>query len=186
MFTPDSNIKTIKIISGDCYVTNQSNEMLVTILGSCVAACIRDPLLRIGGMNHFLLPADAMNNDASESTRYGLYAMEKLINEIIKMGGVKSRFEVKVFGGSNVNPNLGFIGDKNVEFVKDFLRKDGFQITSEDLGGTQPRRINYYPFTGKVMMRKVDNLQLNKITEQEQEYSKSISFKPQTGEIELF
>lgn len=178
----------VKLISGDCYVTNQPNMMLVTILGSCVAACIRDPVAKVGGMNHFLLPeTDASNlrND-NDALRYGAYSMERLINEILKLGGLRGRLEVKVFGGGNVIDNSAMIGDRNIQFVKEFLKREGLSIAGEDLGDTCPRRVNYYPDTGRVMLRKLHRKDDFKIIEQERKYANSLRAKPVEGEIDLF
>lgn len=186
-FDRASNQHVIKVYSGDCFVTTEPEHMLVTILGSCVAACIRDPLMGIGGMNHFLLPEtrDA-EGLSSESTRYGAFAMEKLINEILKRGGSKSRLEVKVFGGGNVIDSSAMIGDKNVKFVLSFLTKEGLRISSQDLGGDYPRRVHYYPDTGKVMMRALRRKEDMKIVEEEKKYASTLLQKPVEGEIDLF
>lgn len=178
----------IKVFSGDCYVSNKPDQMMVTVLGSCIAACIRDPLLRIGGMNHFLLPDGRNASDAP--LRYGAYSMEKLINDILKMGGQKSRLEVKVFGGGNVIESSAMIGDKNVNFIRKYLKQEEIKISQEDLGGTSPRRIHYFTDTGKVMMRKINASQeVDEVRRQEKTYrdkvSKTVSSEDE-GEVELF
>ncbi len=174
----------VKIFSGEWYVSTKGNEMLATILGSCVSACIRDPLIGVGGMNHFLLPGD--DGEMSESARYGVFAMESLINDILKAGGRKDRFEVKVFGGGNVINNSARIGSKNAKFIRDFLRREGFRITSEDLEGEHPRRLHYFPDTGKVMMRLLKRKEDMIVVEEEKRYTKEIIKKPVEGAIELF
>ena len=117
------NITVVKIFAGDWYVSRSYDEMIATILGSCVAACIRDPYIGVGGMNHFLLPSnDEMDNTHSDAARYGLFAMESLINGILKAGGRKDRLEIKVFGGGNVTNNSAKIGSKNAKFIREFLR----------------------------------------------------------------
>lgn len=176
----------VKIFSGDWYVTDKANEMVATILGSCVSACIRDPVLGIGGMNHFLLPGDTTNVPENEAARYGVFAMESLINGILKMGGQKSRLEVKVFGGGNVIKNSAAIGSKNAAFVRSFLKDEGLRILSEDLEGDYPRRVHYYPVTGKVMMRKLQRKDDMRIIEQEKAYQQKIAAKPVEGDIDLF
>ena len=124
----------VNVHAGDCFITNSDEEVAATILGSCVAACIRDPIARVGGMNHFLLPG---TTDAqSESARFGAFAMEQLINEILKRGGIKNRLEVKIFGGGNVIESSAMIGDKNAAFARDYLKREGLLIMGEDLGGT--------------------------------------------------
>ena len=137
-----------KILPGEYYVTTQ-DELISTVLGSCVSACIRDPAMRIGGMNHFMLPSG--NSESrhvdSEATRYGNFAMEKLINDILKNGGRREQLEVKVFGGGNVLKNMGAtdIGGGNIRFVREYLKMEGFKIISEDLGDIYPRKVIYDP-----------------------------------------
>jgi len=186
----DSKAKAnvVKVFSGDCHVTNKEDDMMVTILGSCIAACVRDPISHVGGMNHFLLPDSISAKDAP--LRYGAYSMEKLINDILKMGGRKNRLEVKVFGGGNVIESSAMIGDKNVKFIRDYLKQEGLIISQEDLGGKSPRRIHYYPYTGRVMMRKIDKKEdLEKVKKEEVNYKKQISYHSShgdEGDVELF
>lgn len=180
------NLNVVKIFSGDWYVTRE-NEMLTTILGSCVSACIRDPYAHVGGMNHFLLPGEeGMANHASDAARYGVFAMESLINGLLKAGGRKDRFEVKVFGGGNVINNSARIGSKNAEFIRAFLQKEGYRIAAEDLEGDYPRRINYYPATGKLMLRQLRRREDLHVVEEETRYKREIVKKPVEGDIELF
>ena len=179
-------VTVVKIFSGDWYVSTKGGEMLATILGSCVSACIRDPVARVGGMNHFLLPGEDGASEANDSARYGGFAMESLINGILKAGGQKHRLEVKVFGGGNVINNSARIGSKNAKFIRDFLRKEGFRITSEDLEGDHPRRLHYFPDTGKVMMRLLKRKEDMVVVEEEARYTKQITTKPVEGDIELF
>jgi chemotaxis protein CheD len=185
----DRPVKVTTLYSGDYYVTGQPGEMIVTILGSCVAACMHDPVARVGGMNHFLLPEAAPSVDTSdpqESTRYGAFAMEQLINGILKLGGVKKRLEVKVFGGANVTSSSAMIGSKNVAFVKEFLRKEGLSIDSSDLGEDYPRRLRYYPDTGKVMLLKLRRRADMAVVDEEKKFAESLKNKPVEGGIELF
>jgi len=180
------NVDVVKIFSGDWYVSTEGNEMLATILGSCVSACIRDPVTRIGGMNHFLLPGEDNDSQMSDSARYGVFAMESLINGILKNGGQKHRFEVKVFGGGNVINNSARIGSKNATFIRNFLKKEGFRIASEDMEGDHPRRLHYYPDTGKVMMRLLKRKEDKVVVEEEARYKKEIANQPVGGDVELF
>jgi chemotaxis protein CheD len=185
-FDRDANIPVIKIISGECYVS-QENEMIATILGSCISACIRDPLIKVGGMNHFLLPGDDVTDaHLSESGRYGVFAMENLINGILKLGGRKDRLEVKVFGGGNVIQSSARIGSKNAKFVREFLNREKLMILSEDLEGEFPRRVHYYPYTGKVMMRLVRPNDTGIVIDAEERYRKQIMSRPVEGDAELF
>lgn len=178
------DIDVVKIFSGDWYVSTQGGEMLATILGSCVSACIRDPICRIGGMNHFLLPGD--DSEMSDSARYGVFAMESLINGILTNGGQKHRLEVKVFGGGNVINNSARIGSKNAKFIREFLKKEGYRIASEDLEGDHPRRLHYFPDTGKVMMRLLKRKEDMAVVEEEDRYKKEIMAHSNDSNIELF
>ena len=185
-FDEKENIKVVKIISGEWYVSNNS-EMLSTILGSCVSACIRDKVRKIGGMNHFMLPGDdATVNNNSSSARYGVFAMEMLINGILKLGGQRERFEIKVFGGGNVTNSSARIGSKNAVFIREYLAREGFDIVSEDLEGDFPRRVHYYPETGKVMVHKLKRKEDMIIIEEENRYKNKITNNNLDGNIELF
>ncbi len=180
-------INVIKIFAGDYYVSKSADEMISTILGSCVAACIRDPYASVGGMNHFLLPGDGnMDSTNSDAARYGVFAMESLINGIMKEGGRKDRLEIKVFGGGNVTSNTARIGSKNAQFIRDFLHKEGFSKFSEDLEGNSPRRVHYYPVSGKVMVRLLRRAEDMVVVEEEATYKKEIISHPIGGEVELF
>jgi len=176
----------VKIFSGDWHVSTNKNEMLATILGSCVAACIRDPMMGIGGMNHFLLPGEGSARPTDAATRYGVYAMESLINGILKAGGRKDRLEIKVFGGGNVINNSSGIGSKNAAFIRDFLKREGYSIASEDLEGNLPRRVHYFPDTGRVMLRRLKRKEDLRLVEEENSYRERITNKPVEGDIDLF
>jgi len=187
--THEPNLKVTTLYSGDYYVTGKPHEMIVTILGSCVAACLYDPIARVGGMNHFLLPDTGGNNgdgSAGESTRYGAFAMEQLINGILKLGGQKNRLEVKVFGGANVINNSAMIGSKNVDFIRSFLKKEGLAITSSDLGGDYPRRLRFHPDNGKTLLLKLARKSDMAVVDEEQKFVTALKSKPVEGDIELF
>ncbi len=179
----------VKVFPGEFYVTDKADETLVTVLGSCVAACIRDLRLGIGGMNHFMLPqgrADGWGGDASQSTRFGNFAMEKLINELIKVGCARENLEIKVFGGGNVTDSRNAIGTDNADFVLRYLQAEGLRCVASDLGGQLPRRIHYYPSTGKVVRRLLGTSDSSVIARDESEYARRLSSHSTAGEIELF
>jgi len=178
----------VKILPGEFYVSDDPDELLVTVLGSCVAACIRDPRTGIGGMNHFMLPkGDAGSwGDELQSARYGNFAMEKLINEMLKRGGSRADLEIKVFGGGNVIESNSAIGSKNAEFVLHFLANEGLGCAAQDLGGQFPRRIQYSPATGKVIRRFLGGGDRDSVVSSELEYARSLRAKPVAGEIQLF
>jgi chemotaxis protein CheD len=148
----------VKLLPNEFYMTSE-DMVLVTVLGSCVAACINDRTAGIGGMNHFMLPDDGADasSAASDSMRYGAYAMEVLINEMIKRGGRRERFEAKVFGGGAVLAGMTTIniGDRNSEFVRRYLALEKIRITAEDLQGMYPRKVAFMPRTGQVMVKKL-------------------------------
>lgn len=153
----------VKVGLADYAVTAAENDMLVTLLGSCVAACIRDPVAGVGGMNHFMLPgrAPAGWEENSHAARYGHYAMEKLINEVLKLGARRDRLEIKLFGGASIIKSTRIsVGEENIRFVKGYLAAEGLPIASEDLGGFYPRRIHYFVKTGKIfrlLLRRSDD-----------------------------
>lgn len=133
--------------------------VLKTVLESCVSACVRDITAGIGGMNHFMLPenADPNSRDASVAMRYGAYAMEVLLSELLRAGARRERLEAKVFGGGAVLAHMKLlnIGERNADFVLRYLEKERVRIAAQDLRGKLPRRINYFPGTGRVTVRKL-------------------------------
>ena len=147
-------VTVVKVLPGGHYVTGRADEMLATILGSCVSACIRDAELGLGGMNHFMLPASADGawGMVLAQMRYGNFAMEALINDIIARGGRRERLEIKVFGGANLGGGPASVGDRNAAFVEQFLRSQGLHIAASHLRGDCPRRIHYRPSNGVVKM----------------------------------
>ncbi|MBX9615139.1 MAG: chemotaxis protein CheD [Brevundimonas sp.] len=138
--------RRVHVGQGSHEVSGDRSVIFSTILGSCVAACVRDPVIGVGGMNHFLLP-EAPGGGAGDR-RYGAQAMELLINGLLAMGARRDRLEAKVFGGARMTSAFNDIGGKNAEFVQRFLQEDGIPIISHSLGGTLARRIHYTPTTG--------------------------------------
>lgn len=187
-----NNIYAAKILPGEFYVTIH-DEAIITVLGSCVSACIRDKIFGVGGMNHFMLPAgdeervSALKN-ASEATRYGNFAMEQMINTILKNGGLRENLEVKVFGGGRVLKNMETldIGKRNIEFVREYIRMESLKIVTEDLGDVFPRKVLYFPASGRVRVKKLRSIHNNTIIEREQSYKTKLVDKPIQGDIELF
>jgi chemotaxis protein CheD len=178
----------MKVFPGEFYMTKETNEVLVTVLGSCVSACIRDPVVGVGGMNHFMLPqhgSGAWGNDL-KSTRFGNFAMEKVINELIKAGCVRERMEIKVFGGGNVTDSSNAVGSENAEFIRAYLKAEGLKCAASDLGGTLPRRIHYYPSTGRVVRRLLGISERYSIDREENDYGSRLQQQQPAGEIELF
>jgi chemotaxis protein CheD len=183
-----------KILPGEFFVT-RSDEAITTVLGSCIAACIRDPMVKIGGMNHFMLPEDNsvgksawLDGPGALSTRYGSYAMESLINELMKLGARRERLEVKLFGGGKILSSMTDVGEKNISFARQFLKVEGFKIAAEDVGDVFPRRVMYFPTTGVAMLKRLRALDVVEIAQRERNYHSTITTKSADADadVELF
>ena len=190
-FDPRFGTNVTMVLPGRHHVSTSSDEMIVTLLGSCIAACVRDPIAAVGGLNHFLLPESdngQWGKTADAAMRYGNHAMETLINDIIKLGGSRSRLEVKVFGGGQIikGASATSVGQKNVEFIKRYLSNEGLPIAAEHLGGTLPRRIHYFPITGKVQMRLMQRSTDKDLFKKEMAYRSEIKIEDDSGDAELF
>ena len=188
----DHGIMAAKILPGEYYVTDE-NELITTVLGSCISACVRDKETGIGGMNHFMLPETTaakmkQGSDAliGNATRYGNYAMEHLINTILSNGGKRKNLEIKVFGGGKIIPTLGDVGKSNISFILDYIDQEGLVLLSQDLGDIYPRKVIYFPRTGKVGMKKIQDLHNDTIAQRERQYSRNIKDLPVEGDVELF
>ena len=176
-----------KILPGEYYVS-ATNELITTVLGSCISVCIRDPRNGIGGMNHFMLPSDknVSENIVSDAARYGNYAMEHLINDILHYGGKRSNLEFKVFGGGKVLDMKLDIGKKNIEFVFEYLSMESFKVLSQDVGDVYPRKVIYFPKSGIARVKKLKKLHNQTIITRENKYMDEIKKSPVSGDIELF
>ena len=186
------HVPAAKILPGEFYVSSQG-EMISTVLGSCISACIRDTKIGVGGMNHFMLPESEdgkgsweLNSVTGASSRYGNWAMEYLINAILKQGGRRENLEVKLFGGGQVLANMTDVGKRNIEFAINYLKNEGLTIIAKDVGGTYPRKVLYFPDTGAVKMRKLRSQNNDTLERREKEYCRSLEAKPSTGDVELF
>lgn len=181
-----------KILPGEFYVT-RNNESIATTLGSCVSACIWDEQAGIGGMNHFMLPITEQDskevrwgNQVSDATRYGNYAMEHLINEVLKHGGQRKFLLAKVFGGGKILNQMNDVGKKNALFVLDYLHLEKIPIISQDLNERYPRKVLFDPVSGKAFMKKLQSLHNDTICKRDTSYLKSFEQSAVEGEIELF
>jgi chemotaxis protein CheD len=146
---------------GDCLVGGEEDLTFSTVLGSCISACIRDREARIGGMNHFLLaePSDAARDRYGASARYGAFAMEQLINKVLGRGsGDKANLQIKIFGGGLINAALTDVGAKNIEFVHEFLKDEGYVVAGEDVGGSFARRVMFKPWSGRAFVKRLDSV----------------------------
>ncbi len=179
-----------KISPGEFYYTDK-NMLIVTVLGSCISACIRDNVSGIGGMNHFMLPDSASadrDSPVSESMRYGTYAMEVLINQLLRNGARRENLEAKIFGGGNVLKSFTTtnVGERNAAFVKRFLKEERIRITGEDLLDVFPRKVYYFPKTGKVLVKKLKELNNFTLVKREEAYASKLKTNDVGGEIDLF
>lgn len=188
-FDRNLNSEAVKLLPGEYYVTNR-DMVLVTVLGSCVAACIRDCYSGIGGMNHFMLPDNNADDSSplSASARYGVYAMEILINQLLKLGARRANLEAKVFGGGNVLKGLTVanVGQRNADFVLKFLDTEKIRIVARDLVDVYPRKVYYFPNNGKVMMKKLRDTHNDTIFEREKSYNSQLKKSSVGGDVELF
>jgi chemotaxis protein CheD len=157
-FDRDADSMAVKLLPSEYYVTS-THTVLSTVLGSCVAACLQDVEAGVAGMNHFMLPHDSEpgTRDQVESMRYGAYAMDVLIRELVHAGARRDRLQAKVFGGGAVLANMTTlnIGDRNADFVLRYLRAERIGIAAQDLRGPHARRVCFMPVTGKAVVRKL-------------------------------
>jgi chemotaxis protein CheD len=181
-----------RLLPGEYYVT-RNGELVTTVLGSCVSACVRDARLHIGGMNHFMLPLDgsqgtsAWGAAASAATRYGNVAMERLINDIFKLGGRREDLELKLVGGGRVLAEMTTdIGARNIAFVREYVHDEGFKVLGEDLGDVFARKVVYFPESGRIRVRKLNAHSDRSLAQRERRYLTELDTKPEEGEVELF
>jgi chemotaxis protein CheD len=155
-FDGSFNCPAVKVLANEYYVAS-NDLMITTILGSCVAACIRDSSTGVGGMNHFMLPEGDPNSPLSDTMKYGAYAMEVLINEVLKAGGAREHLEAKVFGGGAVLGTMQHmnIGERNAQFVLNYLKMENIPVRGHDLGASHARRVSYFPADGRAMVRRL-------------------------------
>lgn len=148
--TDDSAARRVHIIQGEYKVVNDPSVFLSTILGSCVAACLRDPIAGVGGMNHFLLPGAAnAGSGGGDATRYGVHLMELLINGLLKKGARRDRLEAKVFGGAKTIATFSNVGEQNAAFAMKFLRDEGIKVVGSSTGGEHGRKLEFWPVSGR-------------------------------------
>ncbi len=178
-------IYAAKILPGEFYVTLH-DELITTVLGSCISACVRDKKLGVGGMNHFMLPSTEADQVMGAANRYGNFAMENLINEILKNGGSRDRLEVKIFGGGKILKNMTDVGKRNIEFALNYVKTENLSVVSEDVGDVFPRKVVYFPATGKALVKRLKSLHNDTLAERERDYMSKLDAKPEENDIELF
>ncbi len=188
-FDHEHGMEAAKIMPGEYYVTSR-DMLLVTVLGSCVCACIRDTVSGIGGMNHFMLPDSGrdQSNPLGNSARYGTYAMEILINQLFKLGAKRSNLEAKVFGGGAVlrGFTVSNVGERNAKFVLKFLKEENIHIAAQDMLDVYPRKVYFFPATGRVRVKKLKQVHNDTIINRENEYSSRLRYSDLEGDVELF
>ncbi len=180
--------EVVNIVVGGCVVSDDPNVIVTTTLGSCVAACLYDPDAGIGGMNHFLLP-DAGLDTLSLASRYGSAAMEQLINRLLSVTGRRDRLRAKVFGGANVNLTTlrsSNIGERNVEFVMEYLATEGIPTLSWDVGGTSARAVRFFPASGRSQRRLIGTEGVRDIARSEASFIERLRSTKIEGDVELF
>lgn len=187
-------IVVAKILPGEFYVTTEQ-EAISTVLGSCISACIWDDVRQIGGMNHFMLPLKGTDHSKKQwavhdsySCRYGIWAMECLINEVLKYGGHRANMKVKIFGGGNIIQDMSTpIGEQNIEFALEYIKNESLPMIGSDVGGPWPRKVLFYPQTGKVMVKRLRSMHNDTIQKREVQYQTAI-IEPESiqSDIELF
>ena len=174
---PSRKIHVAQICPGEVYVTKQ-HELISTLLGSCIAVCMRDKRGTVGGMNHFKLPHSNPTKADTVDTNYGIHAMELLINEILKNGGQRPFLECEIFGGGSVVAGLSSsIGDKNIEFVNSFLRQERILIRRQDTGKRGAQQVYYHPISGNTFSVEKQDMTQEKLKKAEELYLKKVNIE---------
>lgn len=183
---------TARLLPGEYYVTD-SGELITTVLGSCVSVCVRDAKIGVGGMNHFMLPESSVDmsgwaDPANAATRYGAAAMERLVNDVLSIGGQRDRLEFKFVGGGRVIDGMETtrIGDRNIEFIRRYAKVEGLRVAAEDLGGIYPRKLFYCPVDGKLSVKLLRTAARESVFARECNYQRDVGQGPQNGSVELF
>ena len=164
--------------------------MINTVLGSCVAVCLFDPVQRIGGMNHILLPGKADMKHFDDVARYGVNAMELLINKMLILGAKRGRMVAKAFGGGHIIPAISEkngIGQQNIAFTLDFLGKEGIRLISQDLGGKDSRKVSFQTDTGVVFLKRIPSVRFECIEKEEKKRLGIVREEVKiAGDVDLF
>jgi chemotaxis protein CheD len=188
-FDAEFKQEAVKILPGQ-YHAGKGEAVITTVLGSCVSTCLWDPLERIGGMNHFMLPRDMAQPSppCTASARFGVYAMEVLINDMIRLGAGRHRLVAKVFGGARLLAGMAAmdVGAKNCAFVLEFLQVEGIRLLAQDLQDVCPRKVYFFPGSGQVKVKRLHLPPNGPVQRREQEYLSNLSDNTGGGEIEIF
>lgn len=184
-FDPHFQYNAVKVLPGEYFVSNE-NLVIMTVLGSCISACLWDSRMRVGGMNHFMLP-DGDSLDVSG--RYGSYAMELLINQMFKLGARRETMQAKIFGGAQVMHNFTTmnVGERNTNFVVNYLRAERIPVISEDVLDIYPRKVCYFPATGKAMVKRLAHTHPEKLVAQDKRgNAATVAHATSGGSVDLF
>jgi len=176
------------ILPGE-YFVSQEPKVVYTVLGSCISVCLRDTHSNVGGMNHFMLaapPSSGGQDSWADSGRYGSFAMEMLINGILKRGGKKEHLEAKVFGGGKIYDGSMDIGAKNAAWALDYLEREGVPLMKANVGDVCPRKVYFFTDSGKVLLKKLDRVMAKTIAEEEGQYRAKLQQVPVQSEVTLF
>ena len=172
------------MLPGEYFVSGE-NIVIMTVLGSCIAACLWDSRARVGGMNHFMLP----ESDATDvSGRYGSYAMELLINEMLKLGARRETMQAKIFGGGQVMANFTTmnVGERNTSFVVNYLQTERIPIVSEDVLDIYPRKVVFFPATGKAMVKRLAHAHPEALAQEVRGNAATVAKATSGGSVDLF
>ena len=181
-----ANCWMAQVLPGEYYVSMRQ-ELISTVLGSCVSTCIHDPIAKIGGLNHFMLPENYGGNTSADApARYGQFALEQLINAILKYGGQRQRLEVKIFGGGKMFEGPTNIGLRNVTFARNYFAQECMDTSSEDVLGNYGRRLRYEPITGRAWVKTLRHTSSTTIQQREKKYQVELSGTATHGKVELF
>lgn len=190
-FDDQFGLEAAKILPGQ-YYSARRNIVIVTVLGSCVSACLWDPVAHVGGMNHFMLPGGQRSsgplNSSMEAARLGIYAMELLINQLLKLGAERKRLVAKVFGGASVLGGMEVlnVGARNADFVVEFLREEGISLLATDLYDVVARKVYFFPMSGRVLVRRLNTLRNDTLGRREQELFLQVARATVESEVEIF
>ncbi|MEF1288792.1 chemotaxis protein CheD [Vibrio sp. M260118] len=196
-YHPLKNKHIVKVFPGGLYCSQEEDEIIATGLGSCIAACMWDEEVAVGGMNHFLLPFDNKtqlkswqpDELVSTASRYGSYAMEMLCNGLIERGARRSALRVKLFGGAQMLGRNSMVGEKNIAFILNYVELEGLRVVAQDLGGLEPRKVLFDPISGKAWLKRIPFNEVHNLQHQEEKYANQLdreTHRPHDDDVELF
>lgn len=196
-YHPQKEKHIVKVLPGGLYCTKRSDELIATGLGSCIAACVWDEFAGVGGMNHFLLPFDSQtqihswqpDSLVSTASRYGIHAMEMLLNSLIERGAKRRNIQMKLFGGAQMLGRRSMIGEKNVAFILNYVEQEHLHVVAHDLGGLEPRKVMFEPLTGKAWLKRIPFTEVHRLQHQEEKYAHQLdkeSHRKRDDDVELF